>query len=325
MGFFSPLSFRLLPKKPMNKQSTFTILMIRPVKFGYNEQTATSNAFQNKIDLKSEEAQANAAKEFDGFVNMLRSNAVNVIVIDDTLSPHTPDSIFPNNWISFHDNGDILLYPMQAENRRLERREDIIRRLEETFRVKQVIDLSNFEAQNQFLEGTGSMVLDRQNKIAYACLSPRTDAEVLEAFSKQENYKVLLFNSVDAKDQPIYHTNVVMCIGTKFAVICLGSIKDEDEKQQVINTLKESGKEVIDITFDQMNRFAGNMLEIENTSGEKLLVMSQKAYQSLSSEQVATLSNYARLIYANLDTIETLGGGSARCMLAEVHLPKLEA
>jgi len=299
--------------------------MIRPVKFGYNEQTATSNAFQNNIDLKAEEAQANAAKEFDGFVNILRSNAVNIIVIDDTLSPHTPDSIFPNNWISFHDNGDILLYPMQAENRRLERREDIIRRLEETFHVKQVIDLSNFEAQNQFLEGTGSMVLDRQNKIAYACLSPRTDAEILEAFSKQENYKVLLFNSVDAKDQPIYHTNVVMCIGTAFAVICLESIKDEQQKQLVINTLKESGKEVIYITFDQMNQFAGNMLEVENTSGEKLLVMSQKAYQSLTAEQVATLSKFARLIYADLDTIETLGGGSARCMLAEVHLPKIEA
>lgn len=309
----------------MSKQSTSTILMIRPVKFGYNEQTATSNAFQNNIDLKAEEAQANAAKEFDGFVNILRSNAVNIIVIDDTLSPHTPDSIFPNNWISFHDNGDILLYPMQAENRRLERREDIIRRLEETFHVKQVIDLSNFEAQNQFLEGTGSMVLDRQNKIAYACLSPRTDAEILEAFSKQENYKVLLFNSVDAKDQPIYHTNVVMCIGTAFAVICLESIKDEQQKQLVINTLKESGKEVIYITFDQMNQFAGNMLEVENTSGEKLLVMSQKAYQSLTAEQVATLSKFARLIYADLDTIETLGGGSARCMLAEVHLPKIEA
>jgi hypothetical protein len=309
----------------MNKQSTSTILMIRPIKFGYNEQTAESNAFQNNIDLKAEEAQANALKEFDGFVAMLRGNSVNVIVIEDTLSPHTPDSIFPNNWISFHDNGDILLYPMQAENRRLERREDIIRKLEENYNVKHVIDLSRFEAQNQFLEGTGSMVLDRQNKLAYACLSPRTDAEVLEAFSKHENYKILLFNSVDANNQPIYHTNVVMCIGTAFAVICLESIKDEEEKQLVINTLKESGKEVIDITFDQMNQFAGNMLEVENTSGEKLLVMSQKAYQSLGTEQVTTLSKYARLIYADLDTIETLGGGSARCMLAEVHLPHIEA
>jgi hypothetical protein len=309
----------------MNKQSTSTILMIRPIKFGYNEQTANSNAFQNNIDLKAEEAQANALKEFDGFVAMLRGNSVNVIVIEDTLSPHTPDSIFPNNWISFHDNGDIFLYPMQAENRRLERREDIIRKLEENYNVKHVIDLSRFEAQNQFLEGTGSMVLDRQNKLAYACLSPRTDAEVLEAFSKHENYKILLFNSVDANNQPIYHTNVVMCIGTAFAVICLESIKDEEEKQLVIDTLKESGKEVIDITFDQMNQFAGNMLEVENTSGEKLLVMSQKAYQSLTTEQVATLSKYARLIYADLDTIETLGGGSARCMLAEVHLPRIGA
>jgi hypothetical protein len=298
--------------------------MIRPIKFGYNEQTATSNAFQNKIDLKAEEAQAKALKEFDGFVVMLRSNGVNVIVIEDTLSPHTPDSIFPNNWISFHDNGDILLYPMQAENRRLERREDIIHQLEENYNVKHVIDLSRFEAESKFLEGTGSMVLDRQNKIAYACLSPRTDAEVLEAFSKQEGYNVLLFNSIDINNQPIYHTNVVMCIGTAFAVICLESIKDEDEKQLVIKTLKESGKEVIDITFEQMNQFAGNMLEVESTTSEKLLVMSLKAYHSLRTEQITTLSKYARLIYADLDTIETLGGGSARCMLAEVHLPVIE-
>jgi hypothetical protein len=307
------------------KQSTSTILMIRPIRFGYNEQTATSNAFQNNIDLKAEEAQTNAIQEFDGFVTMLRGNGVNVIVINDTPSPHTPDSIFPNNWISFHDNGDILLYPMQAENRRLERREDIIRQLEENYSVKHVIDLSRFEAQNQFLEGTGSMVLDRVNKIAYACLSPRTDAEVLEAFSQEEGYKILLFNSVDSHNQPIYHTNVVMCIGSEFAVICLESIKVEQEKQLVINTLKGSGKEVIDISFDQMNRFAGNMLEVESTTGEKLLVMSQKAYQSLTAEQVATLSQYARLIYADLDTIETLGGGSARCMLAEIHLPKIKA
>ncbi len=307
------------------KQSTSTILMIRPIRFGYNEQTATSNAFQNNIDLKAGEAQANALKEFDAFVTMLRSNGVNVIVVDDTPSPHTPDSIFPNNWISFHDNGDILLYPMQAENRRLERREDIISQLEESYSVKHVIDLSPFEAKNQFLEGTGSMVLDRINKIAYACLSPRTDAEVLEVFSQQEAYKVLLFNSVDADSQPIYHTNVVMCIGTAFAVICLESIKDEQEKQLVVNTLKQSGKEIVDISFGQMNQFAGNMLEVENTNGEKLLVMSQKAYQSLTTEQLATLSKFARLIYADLDTIETLGGGSARCMLAEVHLPKNNA
>jgi hypothetical protein len=299
--------------------------MIRPVKFGYNEQTATSNAFQNNIDLKAEEAQVSALKEFDGFVTLLRSNGVNVIVVNDTPSPHTPDSIFPNNWISFHDNGDILLYPMQAENRRLERREDIIRQLEMDYTVKNILDLSRFEAQNKFLEGTGSMVLDRINKIAYACLSPRTDVEVLEAFSKQEGYKILLFRSVDDNNQPIYHTNVMMCIGTSFAVIFLDSITDKAEKQLVINTLKESGKEVIDINFDQMNRFAGNMLEVENAGGEKLLVMSQKAYQSLTTEQVATLSKYARLIYSDLDMIETLGGGSARCMLAEVHLPKIKA
>lgn len=306
----------------LNKQSTSTILMIRPIRFGYNEQTAGSNAFQNNVDLKAEEAQAKALNEFDGFVTVLRSNGVNVIVVDDTITPHTPDSIFPNNWISFHDNGDTLLYPMQAENRRLERREDIITNLEDKFIVKHVIDLSRFEASHQFLEGTGSMVLDRVNKIAYACLSPRTDAEVLEAFSKQEDYKTVLFKSVDSNNQPIYHTNVLMCIGTAFAVICLESITDEDEKQLVTEALTKAGKEIIDITFDQMNQFAGNMLEVDNTRGEKLLVMSQRAYQSLRSGQVEKLSRYARLVYVDLDTIETLGGGSARCMLAEVHLPQ---
>ncbi|NCD72020.1 citrulline utilization hydrolase CtlX [Mucilaginibacter agri] len=307
------------------KQSTTTLLMIRPVRFGYNEQTAESNAFQNNVELKAEEAQAKALNEFDGFVTVLRASGVNVILIDDTVSPHTPDSIFPNNWISLHDNGDVVLYPMQAENRRLERREDIIADLEDGFTVKHVIDLSRFEATDQFLEGTGSMVLDRINKIAYACLSPRTDVEVLEAFGKQEGYQRVLFRSVDSNGQPIYHTNVLMCIGTNFAVICLESIKNEQEKQSVINSLKSTGKEVIDITFDQMNRFAGNMLEVDSASGEKLLVMSQRAYQSLHAEQVEKLNQYARLIYADLDTIETLGGGSARCMLAEVHLPKIDS
>ncbi len=298
--------------------------MIRPVRFGFNEQTAGSNAFQNKPDSAAEELQAKALAEFDGFVAVLRSNGVYVIVVTDTISPHTPDSIFPNNWVSFHDNGHVVLYPMQAENRRLERREDIIRIIEEKFKVIQAIDLSRFEANNQFLEGTGSMVLDRQNKIAYACLSPRTDVKVLKAFCEEEHFKPLIFNAIDEYSQPIYHTNVLMCIGTGFVVICLDSITDHAERTTLLNSFSNTCKNVINISFDQMNCFAGNMLEVENAAGEKLSIMSQQAFQSLNPGQVQQLERYAKIVYADISTIETIGGGSARCMLAEVHLPFLD-
>ena len=301
-------------------QSTTNILMIRPVAFGFNVQTAESNAFQNR-DADQQLVQQKAQQEFDGFVAILKSNGVNVTVVDDTIEPHTPDSIFPNNWVSFHDNGDIFLYPMQADNRRLERREDIIRQLEENFKANHVIDLSRFEIKNQFLEGTGSMVLDRENKIAYACLSPRTNAEVLKVFCDHTGYKAVTFNAYDQHGQAIYHTNVLMAIGSKFTVICLDSITNPNEKETVIASLKETGKEIINITFDQMNQFAGNMLEVQNTAGETLIVMSRTAYASLTGEQKATLEKYGKLIYADINTIETNGGGSARCMMAEVHLP----
>jgi hypothetical protein len=300
-------------------QSTSNILMIRPVAFGFNTQTAESNAFQNRDD-DQQAVQQKAEQEFDGFVNILRDNGVNVTVVDDTAEPHTPDSIFPNNWVSFHDNGDIFLYPMQAENRRLERREDIIRQLEDNFKANHVIDLSRFEAKNQFLEGTGSMVLDRENKIAYACLSPRTNAEVLKAFCDYTGYTAVTFDAFDQGGQAIYHTNVLMAIGSKFTVICLDSIANISEKEQVIASLKSTHKEIIDITFDQMNHFAGNMLEVKNTSGETLVVMSQAAFQSLTADQKVALEKYGKLVYADINTIETNGGGSARCMMAEVHL-----
>ena len=295
--------------------------MIRPVTFGFNEQTAGSNAFQNKLDAAGEELQARALKEFDGFVGLLRKNGVNVIVIDDTPLPHTPDSIFPNNWVSFHGNGDVVLYPMQAENRRPERRDDIIELLKEKFTVKQIINLSHFEATNQFLEGTGSMVLDRENKIAYACLSPRTDSEMLKIFAEKEGYEILSFSAIDESNQPIYHTNVLMCVGSRFVVICMDSVTNETEKKTLLNSFADTGKELIKISFNQMNHFAGNMLEVENLNGEKLLVMSQQAYRALNSGQLIRLEKYARIIYADINTIETIGGGSARCMLAEVHLP----
>jgi len=303
----------------MANQSTNNLLMIRPVAFGFNVQTAGSNAFQ-KQDADQQAVQKKAKQEFDGFVQVLRDNGVSVTVIDDTIEPHTPDSIFPNNWVSFHDNGDIFLYPMQAENRRLERREDIIRQLEDNFKANHVIDLSRYEAKNQFLEGTGSMVLDRENKIAYACLSPRTNAEVLKAFCDYIGYQAITFDAFDQNEQAIYHTNVLMAVGSKFAVICLDSIINSTEKEAVIRSLKSTGKEIIDITFDQMNHFAGNMLEVKNNLGETLVVMSQSAFTSLTEEQKTTLEKYGKLVYADINTIETNGGGSARCMMAEVHL-----
>ncbi|RFZ94232.1 amidinotransferase [Mucilaginibacter conchicola] len=306
----------------MTSQSTSNILMIRPVAFGFNAQTAESNAFQNRDD-DQQAVQQKAVEEFDGFVSVLRDNGVNVTVINDTPEPHTPDSIFPNNWVSFHENGDIILYPMQAENRRLERREDIIRQLEENFAANHVIDLSRFEQKNEFLEGTGSMVLDRVNKVAYACLSPRTNAEVLKAFCDYTGYTAVTFDAFDQNGQAIYHTNVLMALGTAFAVVCLDSITDASEKELVIKSLQNVGKEIVDITFDQMNHFAGNMLEVKNAAGETLVVMSKAAFDSLTVEQKASLEKYGKLVYADITTIETNGGGSARCMMAEVHLSSL--
>ena len=294
--------------------------MIRPVNFGFNEQTAGSNAFQNR-GADQQQVQDNALQEFDGFVNVLRENGVDVTVIGDTPDPHTPDSIFPNNWVSFHNDGNVFLYPMQAENRRLERREDVIAKLEDNFTVKRIIDLSRFELENKFLEGTGSMVLDRENKIVYACISPRTNKEVLALFCQQEGYKEVSFHAFDQSGLAIYHTNVLMCIGSGFAVICLESIKDEHEKNAVLTMLKLTHKEIITISFAQMNRFAGNMLEVKNKDGESLIVMSQNAYKSLKPVQKNVLKKYGEPVYADINTIETNGGGSARCMMAEVHLP----
>jgi hypothetical protein len=303
-----------------NQQSTSNILMIRPVNFGFNEETAESNAFQ-KRNPNQQAVQDKALAEFDHFVKTLKHNGVNVTVENDTPQPYTPDSIFPNNWVSFHHDGTVFLYPMQAENRRLERREDIITDLEDKFKVAHVIDLSRFEADHKFLEGTGSMVLDRENKIAYACLSPRTDKEVLDLFCEQTGYQPISFEAADQHGQAIYHTNVLMCIGSKFAVICADSIPNPHEHIVVLESLKLTKKEVVTISFEQMNRFAGNMLEVKNDKGETLIVMSKNAFEALDEEQRATLAKYGKLVYADINTIETNGGGSARCMMAEVHLP----
>jgi len=303
-----------------DKQSTSEILMIRPVNFGFNEETASSNAFQNRGAEKNG-VQELALAEFDSMVRLLCENGVDITVIEDTPEPYTPDSIFPNNWISFHADGNIFLYPMQAENRRLERREDIIARIEDNFKVHRIEDLSRFEVEGKYLEGTGSMVLDRTNKIAFACISPRTNREVLALFCQQAGYKEVSFNAFDEHNQAIYHTNVLMCVGSGFAVICLDSITDASEKNEVTSILKLTHKEIINISFKQMNHFAGNMLEVKNKADETLIVMSQNAYKALNQSQVSALEKYGKLIHADINTIETNGGGSARCMMAEVHLP----
>lgn len=313
------MDHELLTMNP-NNQSTSHLLMIRPVNFGFNEETAESNSFQNK-DKNQRLVQEKALAEFNGFVEVLCKNGVDVTVIDDTPQPYTPDSIFPNNWVSFHSDGNVFLYPMQAENRRLERREDIINDLEDKFKVHHIVDLSRYEEQDKFLEGTGSMVLDRENKIAYACLSPRTDREVLDVFCEQSGYRAVCFDAVDENGKAIYHTNVLMCVGSKFAVICLESIANPHERVVVSELLISTKKEIIDISFEQMNQFAGNMLEVKSLHGDTLIVMSESAYKSLDDEQIEALSRYGKLVYADIHTIENNGGGSARCMMAEVHLP----
>ena len=293
--------------------------MIRPVNFGYNAETAVNNAFQ--VKGKEDDVQSKALKEFDSFVSALQQNGVDVTVIEDTDEPHTPDSIFPNNWVSFHTDGSVLLYPMYAVNRRSERKQHVLDKIAAKFSIERTIDLSGYEKENIFLEGTGSMVLDRENKIAYACLSPRTNAKVMADFCRRMTYTPVTFHSVVGNGQAIYHTNVMMCVADKYVVICFDSIPGDEEKINVINAILRTGKEIIDISLDQMNHFAGNMLQIENKNGEKLLVMSTQAYESLTVVQKTKLESFNKIIHSPLTTIETNGGGSARCMMAEVHLP----
>jgi hypothetical protein len=306
----------------MQPQATSHILMIRPVRFAFNEETAESNAFQDaKIAAQTKDiAQEDALEQFDNMVAHLKAAGIDIVVYEDTPEPHTPDSIFPNNWVSFHQSGKIVLYPMQAANRRLERRMDIIEDLKRHFQVEQIIDLTHFEQEGKYLEGTGSMVLDRRYKIAYACLSPRTDEEVLNAFGEALGYKIVKFNASDANGKAVYHTNVVMCIGDSFAVVCLQAIKDLDERLMVREELEKTGKQVIEISLEQMNSFAGNMLLVNNKRGEKLLVMSTQAFESLTHKQRDEMDDYAALVHFDLSVIEGNGGGSARCMMAEVHL-----
>ncbi|WP_079240257.1 citrulline utilization hydrolase CtlX [Chryseobacterium indologenes] len=305
-------------------QTTDTVLMIEPIAFGYNAETAKNNYFQ--VEQTGSDIQSKALAEFNTFVGKLREKGINVITIKDTLDPHTPDSIFPNNWVSFHKDGKVVLYPMFASNRRVERREDIIESIKDQgFEVAEIDDWSFSETQGHFLEGTGSMIFDHDNKIAYGSVSLRLDEKLFREFCTKFGFTPVVFHSfqtVGTERLPIYHTNVMMCVADKFVVICLDCIDDELEREKVTETIKGSGKEIIEISEDQMQQFAGNMLQVQNKDGEKFLVMSQTAYQSLSADQVAAIEKYCEIIYSDLNTIEVNGGGSARCMLAEVFLPK---
>ncbi|WP_314270151.1 citrulline utilization hydrolase CtlX [Capnocytophaga sputigena] len=308
----------------MKKQITNTVLMVRPVRFRMNEQTVVNNYFQEEMDLKNDEINRQAQQEFDVLVEKLRTVGVKVIVVDDIYEQNTPDSVFPNNWITFHQNGDVAIYPMFAENRRRERREDILDKVEtEGFDIENVYDYTDAEKENIFLEGTGAMVLDRVNRKAYCALSPRADEELFIEFCEDFEYTPVIFKAyqqVNNEQLPIYHTNVMMALGVDFAVVCLDTITDKSERKNLLHHLKEDKKEVINITPEQMCQYAGNMLQVQGKNST-YLVMSDAAYNALTPQQIQTIEKHTQILHSNLETIETCGGGSARCMMAEVFNP----
>lgn len=299
------------------RQTTDHVLMVRPVNFSFNEETSVNNAFQNKPEGSVGEK---AIAEFDGYVALLRQNDVVVDVLQDTPMPHTPDSIFPNNCFSTHREKDgthtLVLYPMYAHNRQME--QEKLKAWIQTDSFDNVVDLRNFTEKGMFLEGTGSMVLDREKKIAYACLSPRTHEPLLQTWAKRMGYEVMTFESQDRRDIPVYHTNVMMHVGSRFAVVCLDSVRNQEQRTRLTDALEHSGKEIVEISLEQMDHFDGNMLELHNRKGEKLLIMSQTALQSLNQYQTTLLEKDVRIVAPDIHTIETVGGGSARCMLAEI-------
>jgi len=308
-------------------QLATSVLMIRPVRFESNPMTAESNAFQADVDAPPARQQEVALEEFESLVSGLRDAGVEVIVFDDTREPHSPDSVFPNNWITFHADGRVVLYPMEAPNRRVERRTDILDRLvaEHGFRITELVDLSPHEQHGHFLEGTGSMVLDRVNHIAYACLSSRTHLDVLGDFAQRFDYEIVAFEAVDRDGVPIYHTNVMMNLGEALAAVCEESIPKAEQRDAVLQSLASTGHEIVTISYAQLEAFAGNMLELRSADGGRVIAMSDQAWQSLDEAQQATLSAGARIVAPKIGAIELAGGGSVRCMLAEIHLPRQES
>lgn len=309
------------------RQITDTILMIRPASFRMNEETAINNYFQHAIEDADVSVNDLARKEFDSFVTLLRNHGVHVIVVEDLKENDTPDALFPNNWVSFHEDGTVVLYPMFAENRRRERRADILDTLKEKgYTIDTVVDLSEYEEQNVFLEGTGSLILDRTFEKAYCALSPRADKDLFISFCEKMGFEPIMFianQTVKGKRLAIYHTNVMMCIADNFAVICADSIDDNEERDAVLDSLKADGKEIIMITEEQMHSFAGNMLQVSNEKGERFLVMSETAKQALTKEQIEKITRYCPILAPKLSLIEKCGGGSARCMMAEVFNLKI--
>lgn len=319
-------------------QTTENILLVRPSDFVFNAETAASNVFQTNINESAEAVKQRAFAEFETFAATLKAKGVNVFIFDDTPEPQKPDAIFPNNWVTFHADGTVILYPMCARNRQAERRPDIIEQLKQNFKITRVVDLSHYEKENRFLEGTGSMVFDHVHKTAYACLSPRTDRELFIKVCELLHYEPVCFYTHDEDGKEIYHTNVMLCIGEKFAVVCFNSITDHEERKMVAQSLTKTGRSIIEISLEQMNHFAGNLLEIKTgrnnkiprsakserapfIKGEKnIVVLSQSAFDTLSSEQKSEIEKYCELIPLSINTIETIGGGSARCMIAEIFL-----
>ena len=306
-------------------QATNSILMIRPINFGYNEETAQDNHYQIK-ESTHKNVNERAQKEFDNMVFNLTQNGVSVHVFQDDENEYTPDSIFPNNWVSFHENGDVGLYPMCAENRRMERRPEVLDFLEnEGFTISNIVDYSSAESENKFLEGTGSMILDRENRLAYCSISNRSNEDLFIEFCEDFEFTPIIFNSfqtVGNKRLPIYHTNVMMCVATDYVIVCLDSIDDKRQRKNVSSFINGSGKKLIEISENQVESFAGNMLELINDNGESILVMSKSAEDSLNENQKNIITKYSRIISSDINTIETCGGGSTRCMMAEIFLPK---
>ena len=305
-------------------QLASAVLMIRPVRFASNPLTAESNRFQGRNASTPEQQQIDADAEFSELAAALEASGITVVQVDDTPDPHTPDAIFPNNWVSFHADGTVVLYPMEAPNRRTERRPEIIESLASQygFQVREIVDFSHHEQQGHFLEGTGSLVLDRVNRIAYACLSSRTHLDALGEFAQRMDYEVVAFDAVARDGAPIYHTNVLMNVGEELAVVCDEAIPRDDQREAVMQSLKGTGHKVLTLTFDQMDSFAGNMLELRSSSGQRVIAMSEQARDSLTESQLETISDYAQIVSTPIENIESSAGGSVRCMLAEIHLPK---
>ena len=293
--------------------------MIRPCQFDYNEETAVNNAFQ--APTSDTDIQSKALDEFNRMADLLESQDIDLLVVDDSPVPATPDAIFPNNWVSFHSNGTAILYPMFAPSRRRERKSGVLERVREVFKIRHILNLSDYEKQDMFLEGTGSMVLDRVNHVAYACLSRRTNRKMLDEFCRKMSYKPVVFEASDHFGQPIYHTNVMMSVGDKFAVICMDSIRKEQEREMVRKELTKVQKEIIEIDERQMAGFAGNILQVRNRKGDRFIIMSSSAHAAFRPEQLAALSRHGKILHSDIPTIEINGGGSARCMIAEIFLP----